>query len=653
MRYRPNTNESLTRIDAWYKQSIVRHTVTLGALALLACAPMLKAETTPMNAHANSLELFRKRMGIFIHWTPPGKGQGNPVTYADGVPWVGLDEFCDKVDVPTVCRDIAELGFEYVMLTDFHGNGTLLHPSWASDRWRGEGYAAKRDLVGEMIAELKKHNIGMILFTHPIVGHNFPMEQQEKTGWNDPAFNYWKWNEFVNHAYLDISQRYGDDMLCMGFDSTFGYAGDIFMGKLDTLRLQKTIRTAKPGLPLMALAGPNEVCELGLREVWRPGDHPSMKRPDDNDNYDITTWPAYRAVIGLVQGYHWATIPVPEDWDKPTRARMTAEQMFQYVSLMAGASSEGPGVAFATSPYANGTWETGVREEFVKLKAYMDPVRESMRDVFCSSSYPTPEGATIAALSHGIVGTRSIDDRIEYIHVLRPPEGKTLSLPQPADGKRFTGAALLANDTAVGLTQNTHGVQLTLDDGQTWDPINTVIRLGVDPASIPPNNLALHCMVFYSTQLQQERPWPPGRLDWNPVRLVDRQTTVTPKPEGWSAGNAGWSSARASNQRSEHVGVDLAEAFDVARVRLHPRDDAPNAGQGFPLDFVIQVSADSKAWTTVAEHTDYPLPTGVQEFTFAPRKARHVRVLATRLRPNPYDHGMRTFQLAELEVLAR
>jgi len=612
------------------------------SLTLLIGCVSLSAADTPASPLAEgrdqALDVFKKRMGLFIHWRA-----GHILS--DGRRTKGGDGFADAVDVPKVCDDIAAFGFEYVLLTDFHGIGTMLHPSEASDRWRGPGFTARRDLAGEMIAALKERGIQVALFTHPLDGHDY--QDRERLGWHDPEGNYRRWNDFVNDVYAELTDRYGSDLMFMGFDSEFSLSGNKeWKGKLDRPRLRQTILSRQPDLPLMALAGPNETCELGMKEIYRPSwFDPWKSRPEDD--YNVETWPSYRRCIAIVQGYHWAAIRPPADG----QARLTAEQMYRYTVLQAGTATEGPGVCWAASPYPDGPWEKGVGESFSKLAAYMAPVRESLRDVYASRSYPTAEGSTLAGLPHGVVATRKTDDTVEYLHVLSPPEGRSLALPAPADGKRFTTAALLADGTTVELTQDDNGVRLTLPDGHTWHPLNTVIRLEVDPATIAPRDLALHRPVFASSSIERDPAWPP-RSNWNRIRLVDGQTSVTAAPQKWSTGNAGWSSVRLEQDREEHVGVDLGDSVTIGEVRLYPRDDGEHAGQGFPLDFQIQVSEDGKTWPTVVTRTDCPLPTGVQRFSIRPQKARYVRVLATRLRANPADRGLYSFQLTELAVLA-
>jgi hypothetical protein len=632
-------------------------TILTSALAMLSgCGPSKETPAPPVMKD-QALDIFKKRMGLFIHWVASTPERGSGIVFSNGQRSKTPDEFANTVNVAKVCDEIAALGFEYVVLTDFHGFGTMLHPSNASDKWRGPGYAAQRDVLGEMIAGLKARGIGVILFTHPLDGHDFSAEQRKLLGWNDPEGGYKRWNDFINDIYAELTERYGKDIMGIGFDSTFSLSSAAEeKGKMDRDRLRQTILSRQPNLSLIALAGPNETCELGMKELWRPSWlDPWKSRPEDD--YNVETWPAYKRCISIVQGHHWATITPPEGGE----ARLNAEQMYRYTVLQAGTATEGAGTCWAASPYTDGTWEKGVREAFTKLAAYIAPVRESLRDVYASRSYPTTEGSTLSGLPHGVVATRKTDDTVEYLHVLNPPEARTLALPAPADGKRFIAAALLADGAAVDLKQNDTGLQLTLPEGKNWQPLNTVIRLQVDPATIAPRNLALHRPVIASTSIERDPAWPP-RSDSGRIRMVDGETRVIPRvnpdkqgrgyPFNWSTGNAGWSSTPSEQNSEQHVGVDLGDAVTIGEVLLYPRDDGNNAGQGFPVDFQIQVSQDGLAWSTLITKTDYPLPHGVQRFSVKPQKARFVRVLATRLRPNPADKGLYSFQLAELGVLA-
>jgi hypothetical protein len=89
------------------------------------------------------------------------------------------------------------------------------------------------------------------------------------------------------------------------------------------------------------------------------------------------------------------------------------------------------------------------------------------------------------------VATRSPDDKVEYLHVLKAPTdgSKILKLPPPADGKRFSKAVLLVDKKTVALKQDESGLSLALPTGSSWDRINTVIALAVADDS-PVQNVA-------------------------------------------------------------------------------------------------------------------------------------------------------------------
>lgn len=141
-------------------------------------------------------------------------------------------------------------------------------------------------------------------------------------------------------------------------------------------------------------------------------------------------------------------------------------------------------------------------------------------------------------------------------------------------------------------------------------------------------------------------------------RTVTASSSVEYLNEGWLRANLtdgarsalwhsmGWSSLPGAASRTEWAAVDLGGPSLVSRVDLYARSDGANTGNGFPVDFTVQVSADGSSWTTVATRTGYPRPgASAQSFSFAPITGRHVRVVGTAHRNDPYH-----MQLAELEV---
>jgi hypothetical protein len=621
---------------------------TADTIAIKLFVPAGQAQTPFVRYFDN----FTMRRGSFIHWSSPPDGQGNPIVFSNGSRSTTIDQFTSSVNVPAVVNQIASLGFEYVILTDFHGYQTTLHPCAALDSWRGPGFTSARDLVGEFIVGLKAHGIPVYLFTHPLDGYDgYTAEQQVLVGWNDPSGGYKKWNNFVNDVHAELVERYGDDIAGIGFDSDFGMIDPVTFGKLDQPRLRQTILSRRPELSLTALAGPNQTGELGMKEVWRPSWLDPWGSRTETD-YDSETWPAYRRITAIVQGYHWTTITPPSGG----MARLTGTQMFRYSVMQAGVATEGPGVAWAATPYTDGTWENGVQQEFSVLNNLTQPLLESLEGVQPSSSYPRDEGVWLTTLPQGIVATRRPDNSVEYIHVLNPPGGKTLSLPLPADGKRFISASLLANGHAVQLATNASTVSLTIGAGDVWNTNDTVIKLMVDPTSVPASNFALHRPVSASSSHEYGPTWGPP-TPWGRIRLVDGQTTAITPTNGWSAGNYGFSTTLSSNgfstglsstNRPEWVIIDLEATNWVNRVRLTPRNDPGNVGEGYPVNFTIATSIDGASWTLATNLVSQTKPSTSRSFTFPTRAARHVRLYASQLRVNA--SGTFGLQLSEMEV---
>ena len=649
-----SSNPAIISHDGTITTPVANATVTL-VLTIIRTADGQSADTKPLKVYipaarkdppaATYADNFRLRQGLFITWTGTPDGVENPICFAGGSRAVTMDQFADSADVRAVADQAALLGFDHVVLMDFHGAGTTLHPCAALDNWRGPGFTSRRDLIGEMITAFKDRNIKVYLFTHPLDGHDYSADQQTLLGFNDPTGNYQKWNDFINDVHAEIVERYGNDIVGIGMDSEFGTSGDSrWAGKLDLPRLRATILSRRPGLSLSALAGPNDTCELGIKEVWRPSWLDPWNSRAETD-YNIETWPAYRRVPAIVQGYHWATIIPPAQGV----ARLTGRQMFRYSVLQAATATEGPGVQWAASPYTNGTWENGVADAFSELKALVRPVAEALRNVYPSTSYPTSEGTFLTNLTKGIVATKKTDDSVEYVHVMNPPAGKVLALPPPADGKTFLTATLLANGHTVQLQQDAAGLRLTLGLGDSWIPNDTVIKLVVVPAARPLRNLALHGFVSSSSSIENG-----GSLGmqsaWGRIRLVDGQRGALVAPASWSVPIDGWTSQTSSASQPAWVQVDLGVNQRIDTVRLHPRVDAGNAGYGFPVAFEILVSSDGIGWDSVASVVNQLLPSGPQSYAFAPRQARYVRVAATVLRSNPDDGGRFALQFAEIEV---
>jgi alpha-L-fucosidase len=148
------------------------------------------------------------------------------------------------------------------------------------------------------------------------------------------------------------------------------------------------------------------------------------------------------------------------------------------------------GVAWAAGPYANNQWETGVAETLRRFGKLLAPIAESVFGTVPSTAYVTHAG-TLQKDTWG-VATDSRDGRSVYLHILNPPaSGASLQVPPAADGRRFRAARLLVSGRQVELRKPAAGYRIVLPRGETWNAVDTVIRLDVDgtvPAPAPKPN---------------------------------------------------------------------------------------------------------------------------------------------------------------------
>lgn len=405
------------------------------------------------SAIAANDDYLKMKYGIFVHYVWGGSAYTVTVN-KDGSKPAGLQDVADRFDAVGFANDVKAMGVEYVIFTAWHANMNVLYPSAKMDQWiTFRDKTATRDLIQDLIHALKPTGIELFLYTHPSDGHDFPADEQAATGWNDATNSYKKWNDFINDIYGEVCQRYGTNIA--------GYWIDSPSAKTDTKRLRATIKACDPNKLIMS----ND--PFGV----------------DKTLYDLYSWETYvgkeenkwqaRAdQISLCEGPNWWTTTAYG----ASQPQHSAEAMFKFTILNAGANTKGMGLSWAAGPYPGGGWETNVKENLQKLGSYIAPIASAIKGVYSSVSYPTAAGATLNSISWG-VATESTDRLTEYIHVLKPPTNTTLNLPVPADNKTFTSATMLVSGRAATLVQNATGVHITVPEA--WDPLNTVIKLTV------------------------------------------------------------------------------------------------------------------------------------------------------------------------------
>jgi hypothetical protein len=542
-------------------------TATALLIATLVSLPLAHAQSVGKPAQVKPpvgmAEFQKMKYGFFVHYV--WGGGIYPVTIRkDGALPKGLDDLANRFDATGFANDCASMGVEYVLFTAWHANMNVLYPSKAMDRWL-PGHASKRDLIGDMIKACKAKNIPVLLYTHPRDGHDFTKEEQDRTGWVDGGspnpdfekFDKQKWNDFINDVYGELVERYGKDILGLYLDEGSGSADS--QRVVDYPRLRKTITAKHPHLLMMQNTyGSLYTCDIGNQEVFYSG---HFANPDGNQ------WPSFNIPISLVVGsVFWAAFAEGQDAPANPHPKLgfnkwipyTPEQMFRYNVLQAGSNTDGGGVLWCAGPYADGGWETGVLDRMQRTGKLIQAVAPSIKQTYPSTSYPTAPGTNIAALTWG-VATQSTDGRLEYLHVLKPPTGsKSLKLPPPADGKKFSKAVLLKSRKPVALQQSAEGVEVTLPVGEDWDPLDTVIALQVTPDATPVN-LALR------------KPFRASSLDGKSYAMLAVDGDA----------NSAWVSA--SDDPAPSGFVDLGEVRTVSKIEIEGR---------IPGGSVLQASDD-------------------------------------------------------------
>ncbi|MCU0748123.1 MAG: alpha-L-fucosidase [Akkermansiaceae bacterium] len=429
--------------------------------------------------HAEPAQDFLKsKYGFFVHYVWAGKGGGLTIDRNGGQP-ENFDAFAAAFDVESFANDMAAWQVEYVIFTAWHANINPLFPSETMRKWGLPTHACKRDLIGDLIKALKAKGIPLVLYTHPRDGHDLHGEDRVKTGWGmgskggDPdwnEFDYQKWNDFTNELYAELVDRYGKDITGLFLDEGSS-AGDSHR-VVDYPRLRKTIKSRAPHLVLQQnYYGTIYSCDVGVKEYhhWQ-----------QFENRDGGAWPAWDLPVASVFATTWwAAKPATEQ----NTVVYSAEDMFRYTVLQAGANTHGGGMQWAAGPYAGGGWEPGVAETMTRFASYIKPVAASIKGTIASKAFPTQKGAALKNIGWGVRAvewggaTDSPDGSITYLHILNPPGSNRLRIGMPANGARFRNATLLPSGSPVSLEMDKAGYLVTLPDGTSWNPVHTAIRM--------------------------------------------------------------------------------------------------------------------------------------------------------------------------------
>ncbi|MBU2950943.1 T9SS type A sorting domain-containing protein [Tamlana agarivorans] len=438
-------------------------------LLFTACLTLLsigvKAQADPNSPN----NYDQKSYGIFVHY---GWGGDENALYGcqitpnpDGSTYPkSVDETANNFDLDGFVDDIAAMSPEYLIFTVWHCGMNPLYPSAKMEEWLGPGHSSQRDVVQELLDACDARGIDVYFYIQPSEAHDFSPEEQAKVGYINQNKPEVKYNDFINEVIAELTERYKSQFKGYWFDKGLNYRCT------NTERIGNTVRAIMPDAVLIGNGHSNVSADFGAVETKNPKVTFERDGYTGINNNDENTWPAYERSISFVSDRSWAA--------EPGSIRYSSEQMYKYTVLEAGVNEEGGGVAWAIGPYPTTTisWNSGIVAGMTGLGTLIDAVAESIKSTIPSDSWPTPEGTTINDLTWG-VATRSAAGNFEYLHVLKAPSGNTLSIDAPADGRQYDTAVNLRTGKTCSLTQTANQLTVTLDGSDSWDTVDSVIKL--------------------------------------------------------------------------------------------------------------------------------------------------------------------------------
>jgi autotransporter-associated beta strand protein len=375
------------------------------------------------------------KYGIFSHYVWWGY---DGTVDINGVHPTSADDVASKFNAAQYADDCVTAGAQYVVFTAWHANTLPLWPSAVMQRWAPwASVPTQRDVVSDAIDACKARGLRVFLYTHPYQ----PVVADQ--------------NGFINELYTETIERYGSRIDGLWIDeNTLDGTQDSLV---DYKRLITTIKQLNPDLVTMQNGGQTYTVDMGGPEV-------------------VGSW-----------NFGWSECMYNLIHSQPG---LTSEDMFRTNVLSAAANFEGGGVHWCIDGVGLGGLSETSRA--FAVGRYLSPVRESVCDTKPSASFPPPykDGRQITYNTVDWVATTSTDESKEFIHVLKPQSGNTITLPATADGKVFSSATLLASlqpngatqtylGTAMTMIQTPRGIKLTLPSGVSWSTLDTVIQLNV------------------------------------------------------------------------------------------------------------------------------------------------------------------------------
>jgi hypothetical protein len=444
-------------------------------LALVSSPAVLHADKSPAQ------ELGEAKLGLFVHYAF-GLTQAAP----GRPPMEDVNAFADALDVNGIAQMAKAMGAQYVVFTSFHWRNTVLFPSrvWGAIF---PNNVTHRDVIAALADVLNREHIWLVLYVNPDTRHDFSEAMLQKlirAGYCSASFRRAilnggmprdpRWNRLYYRLLDETCRRYGKEIA--GYYEDDGGAGS------NGVKVQSIMEHYTPGAAIWVNGNVSDPpATLVGGDNWELFDHNPVPHLYNTSSREVniviakTWWASDREPT---PGELEAMGPVPKTWmAEKGELEYTPASMYRFlICSIATQGEHNGGVVYATSPFSDNQWETGVPAGLTALGKLVKTNGKAIYDTVPSRAYVSGEPASQKP-SWG-VAVDSLNGRAVYLHVLMPPSGRSLQISKPANGVTFSGATLL-NGEALEMRSNPSGYRLTLPAGATWDEVDTVIALGV------------------------------------------------------------------------------------------------------------------------------------------------------------------------------
>ena len=346
-------------------------------------------------------------------------------------------------DGKAYARTAHDLGAEYVVFTLAHAGFNLLFPSETMKAVCPHKCAEKADIVEKLLAGLEPCHIPLVFYLPPNDSHDIGDEDLKRLGWVSDGARM----EFLKKLIREIYGKYGRKIRGFWFDQG-GPSADV----CDTVRECDPDAVIFVNTGVTANTNKHPLSDFLVSEYY-----------GSIEGCDSDTLPTHYSQVNRQIGSWWAS-----GHKAPTDAR----NLYRYsVRTIATEGQFNGGIAWSCGPYIDQTWEEGVRELLRDLGKLLRG-HEGIYGTVPGRSYVTAPNALLEKDCWG-VSTESPDGGTVYLHVMNLPADGILTLPLPADGKVFLGAA--CSQSPLDMKKTESGYRIALPE--TCDPIDTVIRL--------------------------------------------------------------------------------------------------------------------------------------------------------------------------------